>query len=85
MTTRTRRNGPGSFSIETLVDAVAEASETPRYARLKPMLTRHHQVKKVLKAPVYVGLYIAPAAIRSSGESWCRPTTWCLRCRWSGK
>jgi hypothetical protein len=62
MTTRTRRNGPGSFAIETLVEAVAEASEAPRYARLKPMLTRHHQVKKVLKAPVYVGLYIAPGS-----------------------
>lgn len=62
MATRTRRNGPGSFAIETLVEAVAEAAEAPRYARLKPMLTRHHRGEKVPKAPVYVGLYIVPGS-----------------------
>lgn len=29
MATRARRNGPGSFAIEALVEAVAEAAEAP--------------------------------------------------------
>lgn len=56
-TTSLKKTGTSAV-IRRLAEQVAEAAAEARYARLKDMWTRHHNLEKVSKPPVYVGLYV---------------------------